>query len=209
MGVVLMLGLALNTSCGDPAGETQVGELGITLSTTNGDVVYQLRDALFQIRGPENRDVCTEDYFPEDSLIFVGLGSGDYQVEMHLGTGGSAGAGGAAGSGGAGNCPNWYMEYSARGRPYEPIDAVLVSANPVNARINTDDTTYVYFQFEVDGRLIDFGPGTLGIGINVTEDPPSGGAGGVGGSAGAGGEGGVGGSAGAGGEGGSGGVVVP
>jgi hypothetical protein len=93
------------------------------------------------------------------------------------------------------------MEYSARGRPYEPIDAVLVSANPVDVRVNTDDTTYVYFQFEVDGRLIDFGPGTLGIGIDVTENPPpsgggTGGAGGVGGVAG-------------GGAGGAGGVVVP
>jgi hypothetical protein len=187
----LLVGLALVTSCGgDSAGRTEVGDLGMTLSTTNGDVVYRLRDALFQIRGPENRDVCTEDYSLDDSLIFVALGSGDYQVAMHLGAGGSGGTGGAAGgggvgggaggmagSGGAGNCPNWYMEYSARGRPYEPIDAVLVSANPVDVRVNTDETTYVYFQFEVDGRLIDFGPGTLGIGIDVTENPPIGGAG--------------------------------
>lgn len=206
MGLVLMLGLGLATSCGDPAGETEVGELGMTLSTTNGDVVYRLRNALFQIRGPENRDVCTEDYSLDDSLIFVALGSGDYQVAMNLGAGGAGGAGGAPGTAGTGgnDCGNWWMEYSARGRPYEPIDAVLVSANPVDVRINTDETTYVYFQFEVDGRLIDFGPGTLAIGIDVTEEPPIPGVGGAGGD----GVGGTGGSGGvAGGTGGSGGVA--
>jgi hypothetical protein len=216
MGLMLMLGLALTASCGDPAGETEVGELGMTLSTTNGDVTYRLRDALFQIRGPENRDVCSEDYGElGDESILVGLRSGDYQVALDLGTGGTGGTGGAGAAGGGGgaggigggsNCPNWYMEYSARNRPYEPIDAVLVSANPVNARINTDETTYVIFRFEVDGRLIDFGPGTLAIGIDVTENPPIGGAGGAGGTGGDGGAAGIGGSGGDGGASGTGGT---
>ena len=218
----LLVGLALVTSCsGDSAPQAEVGDLGMTLSTTNGEVTYRLRDALFQIRGPENlgdltiRDVCSEDYGTiDDELIFVALRSGDYQVAMDLGTGGSGGTGGAGGAGGS-NCPNWYMEYSARNRPYEPIDAVLVSANPVDVRVNTDETTYVYFQFEVDGRLIDFGPGTLGIGIDVTENPPIGGGGGAGGDGsggasgigGTGGNGGVGGAAGIGGSGGGGGAT--
>jgi hypothetical protein len=214
MGLVLMLGLGLATSCGDPAGETEVGELGMTLSTRNGEVVYRLRNALFQIRGPENKDVCTEVYKDDqpDEPIIVALRSGNYQVAMDLGTagtggdGGSGGAGpapGTGGGGGAGNdCGNWWMEYSASGRAYEPIDAVLVSVNPVEVRINTGETTYVYFQFEVDGRLIDFGPGKLSIGIDVTEEPPIPGVGGAGGDGGTGGSGGV-----AGGTGGSGGVA--
>ena len=102
MGLMLMLGLALTTSCGDPAGENEVGELGMTLSTTNGDVTYRLRHALFQIRGPEDKDVCSEDYGElGDELILVGLRSGDYQVAMNLGTGGMGGSGGVSGSGGS------------------------------------------------------------------------------------------------------------
>jgi hypothetical protein len=210
MGVVLMLGLGLATSCATGPGlGGEVGDLGMTLSTTNGDVVYRLRNALFKIGGPDDADsdltdvyVCTENYDNNDPLIFVPLDSGDYGVR--LGTGG----GGAGGAGGAGDgCPNWFMEYSARGRPFAPIDAVLVSANPVDVRINTDETTYLYFQFEVDGRLIDFGPGTLAIGIDVTEEPPIPGVGGAGGAGGTGGMVGTGGSGGvAGGTGGSGGV---
>jgi len=178
MGVVLMLGLGLPTSCATGPGlGGEVGDLGMTLSTTNGDVVYRLRNALFKIGGPDDADsdltdvyVCTENYDINDPLIFVPLDSGDYGVRLDTGGGGAGGAGGA-GDG----CPNWFMEYSARGRPFAPIDAVLVSANPVDVRVNTDETTYVYFQFEVDGRLIDFGPGTLAIGIDVTENPPIGG----------------------------------
>jgi len=217
----LLLGLALMTSCGgDTAGETEVGELGMTLSTRNGDVVYRLRNALFQIRGPENKDVCSEVYKDDqpDEPIIVDLRSGNYQVAMDLGTAGTGGMGGAGpapgtGGGGGNDCGNWWMEYSASGRAYEPIDAVLVSVNPMDVRINTGETTHVYFRFEVDGRLIDFGPGTLAIGIDVTEEPPipgvggaggDGGTGGTGAMSGAGGTGGAGAMSGAGGTGGSG-----
>ena len=155
---------------------TEVGELGLTLLTTgDSGVEYRLRNALFLIRGPENVDVCSEDSLDE-SFIVVPLESGDYQVTLNGGSGGAGGDGGAGGmagtvgSGGTGtDCEPWFLEYSANGRPFAPIEARLVSDNPADATIDTDQITLVTFVFEVDGRLINFGPGTLAINIDVTE----------------------------------------
>ena len=209
--------------CGDAYElEGDVGELGVSLLTESDiGVVYRLRNALFLVRGPEDVDVCTEDYDINEPLLLVPLESGDYQVALNDGAGGAGGAGGSAGTGGtagngatAGNggtggstCDGtWFMEYSANGRPFAPIEAQLVSANPAEVTIRTEQTTLVTFSFEVDGRLIDFGPGTLAIDIDVTEVFGVGGAGGDSGVGGMGGDSGVGGMGGAGGVGGMSGV---
>ncbi len=162
--------------CGDTGeSEGDVGELTMTLATISPTgVEYRLREAIFQIDGPEPTDVLGEDYPPDQARISVLLASGDYEVTL----------------GGM-----WYMEHSANGQPFTPIDAILISPNPVSVRVIADQVAFVDFTFEVDEGDINFGPGTLSIGIDVVENDGAGGAGGAAGVGGAGGAAGMGGSA--------------
>jgi hypothetical protein len=182
MMIVMMTATALFIGgCGDTGeSEGDVGELTMTLATISPTgVEYRLRQALFAIDGPEPTDISSEDYPPEQTRINVPLASGDYEVTL----------------GGM-----WYLEHSADGQPFTPIDAILISPNPVSVRVIAEQVAFVNFTFEVDEGDINFGPGTLSIGIDVVENGGVGGAGGAGGMAGAGG---VGGMAGAGGVGGA------
>jgi hypothetical protein len=183
MMIAMMTATALFISgCGDTGeSEGDVGELTMTLATISPTgVEYRLRQALFAIDGPEPTDVSSEDYPPEQARISVLVASGDYDVTL----------------GGM-----WYMEHSANGQPFTPIDAILISPNPASVRVIADQVAFVDFTFEVDEGDINFGPGTLSIGIDVVENGGVGGAGGAAGGTGAGGAGGVGGGAGAGGAG--------
>ena len=96
----LLVALALVTSCGSDQGhDAEVGELTMTLAATSplAGVDYRLRNAVFEIRGPEDQDVSSEDYPVDNPTISVQLASGDYQVTLRDG---------------------WTMEYSANGQPY-------------------------------------------------------------------------------------------
>ncbi len=145
----LLVGLALMTSCsGDQAADAEVGQLTMTLETTSPLATYRLRDALFEIRGPEQQDVSSEDYPVGDPTISVDLATGSYQVTLLSG---------------------WRMEHSANGQPFTPIEAALVSPNPSEVTIVVNEVTAMTFVFVVNGSLINFGPGTLSIDIDVNE----------------------------------------
>ena len=92
--------------------------------------------------------MSSQDYPVDNPTISVQLASGDYQVTLRDG---------------------WTMEYSANGQPYAPIEAALVSPNPLGVTIVANDVTAATFQFVVNGSLINFGPGTLSIDIEVNE----------------------------------------
>jgi len=148
----LLVGLALMTSCGGEQGhDAEVGQLTLNLATISpAGVEYRLREAVFQIAGPEPTDVFGEDYPPDQARINIALASGNYEVTL----GGT-----------------WYLEYSADFRPFAPISAVLSSPNPVSVRVITAQTAFVTFTFEVDESDINFGPGQLSVGIDVQEQP--------------------------------------
>jgi predicted outer membrane repeat protein len=150
----LLVGVALVTSCGgDSAPQAEVGELTVTLASQSPlGVDYQLRDALFLIRGLQDEDVSSEDYPPEQPVISVSLASGSYQVTLQDG---------------------WRMEYSANGQAFADIPATLVSPNPADVTVVFDEVTPLTLLFEVDGRLISFGPGILDIDFTVTETDPT------------------------------------
>jgi hypothetical protein len=118
------------------------------VATSPLGVDYQLRDALFLIRGPQDEDVSSEDYPPEQPVIELSLASGSYQVTLQDG---------------------WRMEYSANGQAYSPIEAMLVSPNPADVTVVFDQVTPLTLVFAVNGTMINFGPGTLGIAIEVNE----------------------------------------
>jgi hypothetical protein len=148
----LLVGLALMTSCGSDQGQdAEVGQLTLNLATISpGGVEYRLRGALFAIDGPDPADVSSEDWPPDQARINVLLASGDYEVTL----------------GGA-----WYLEHSANGLPFTPIDAILTSPNPVSVRVIADEVAFATFAFQVDEGDINFGPGTLSVGIDVQEQP--------------------------------------
>lgn len=124
--------------CGSAAGdEVEVGTLSVSLSTTSPlNVEYRVRDALFELRGPEDLDIDSEDYL-DDPIINELLAAGTYTATLQSG---------------------WRIQYSMDGQTYTDIPAELTSANPLVITVTTDQTTPVLFQFEVDERLIDFGP---------------------------------------------------
>ena len=137
--------------CGDSVADFDgdVGDLTMTLgATSSSGVEYQLRDAVFLIRGPQDEDVFIEDYPPEQTVIDVSLASGSYQVTLQDG---------------------WRMEYSANGQAFADIPATLVSPNPGDVEVFADQVAPLTLNFEVDERLINFGPGTLAIDLRVAE----------------------------------------
>lgn len=68
---------------GDVAQQGSVGELDMALATTSSSgVEYRLRAALFEIRGPEDQDIQSEDFPADDTTISVSVQSGDYLVTL-------------------------------------------------------------------------------------------------------------------------------
>jgi hypothetical protein len=153
----LMVGLALMTSCvGDQAPEAEVGHLRLSLeSTSDSGVLYRLRFAVFDILnvvgGPGATSVSSEDYPADDPAIFVAFPNGRYQVTLEDG---------------------WSVEHSANGLPFTPIQAELVSINPVWVDVVANQRTDVTFAFEIDADTIIFGSGAIQLDFDVDEVIP-------------------------------------
>jgi hypothetical protein len=130
-------------------------------STSASGVEYRLRDALFEIRGPQNEDVLSEDYLGQASIL-VSLRGGDYQVTLQ---------------------PGWRMEHRAPPlTAWTEIPAVLASPNPLAVTVPVDQVAPAIFLFQVEEGLIVFATGILDISVEVDE-VGSGGGGGTGGGA--------------------------
>ncbi len=144
---VLVASALSGCSGGDEA--AQVGTMRMALSaTTASNVTYRLRDAVFDIAGPQNLSVSSESYNPKDQFITFDLHAGDYDVELTTG---------------------WFMEYSTDKKAWFVVDAALTSDNPADVAIVTDTSANVIYKFQVDGSLITFGDGKLNIGMEVEE----------------------------------------
>ncbi len=124
-----------------------VGTMRMPLRAVSADgTEYRLRQATFEITGPESESVLSEDHLTQ-GVAQVVLGVGNYQVEL---TG------------------SWQMERIVDGIP-ESVDAVLVSQNPVAFAIEDQGVAAVTFRFEVDGEVIETGEGVLELRIEVEE----------------------------------------
>ena len=151
MIMMILVASFVAVSCGTDQGQGEpdgTGTLTLHLSTTSPlGIEYRLRDATVEIRGPEDRDVLTEDHL-DDPVINEVMRSGTYTVTLLAG---------------------WRMEHRASGQPYSDIPAALASENPLVVTVVTDEVTPAIFQFEVDERLISFGPGTVALQVGVDE----------------------------------------
>lgn len=150
----LVVGLALITSCGgDQASEREPGQLSLALQSTGpSGVLYRLRFATFDIVSVAGTGVqvtvSSEDYPLTDPVIPVSLPNGRYQVTLQDG---------------------WFLEHSANGLPFSPIQSELVSINPVWVDVVANQVTDVTFVFEVDADTIIFGSGTISLDFDVDE----------------------------------------
>lgn len=139
----------VSTGCAiDGSNETEgVGTVRMPLRAVSDDgTEYQLRQAEFDISGPQTVTVLSEDYLTQDAAQVV-LGVGDYQVEL-TGT--------------------WQMERIVDGMP-EAVEATLVSGNPVAFSIQDQGVSAVTFRFEVEGEVVEMGEGVLELRIEVDE----------------------------------------
>lgn len=139
----------LATGCALDSGEENqsVGTVRMPLRAFSSEgTEYRLRQATFEITGAQNASVLSEDY-QTASVAEVVLSVGNYQVEL---TG------------------SWQMERVIDGEA-EPVEATLVSENPVSFAIQDQGVTSAVFRFEVDGEIVETGEGVLEISIEVDE----------------------------------------
>jgi hypothetical protein len=145
----LCLALVL-VGCSAPRNDDYIqGTLSMQLSTEVNGVTYRLREALFEVSGPESLPLSSGDSPAIEQL----LTAGDYTVNLSDG---------------------WRLE---REFPmgFQTVAAELVSPNPAPFTVAAGRTTDVTYAFETDGTVVTLGEGTLNLRIQVTEtsSPPT------------------------------------
>ncbi len=120
------------------------GKASLPLTTVGASgTEYRLDAATFAISGPTT---TTLESGAEETLE-VDLASGSYTITLAQG---------------------WQLLATVDGVT-APVEAELVSPNPLPFTIVDETTTDVVFQFEVDGTVIQLGEGTAQISIDVVE----------------------------------------
>jgi len=143
------LALAL-VSCSAPKSVSYAeGTLSMRLSTEVNGVTYRLRDALFDVSGPESLTLSSGDSPSIEQL----LSAGDYSVNLSDG---------------------WRLEREFPAG-FQTVAAELVSPNPAPFTVVAGQTTDVAYVFETDGTIVSMGQGTLNLRIQVNEtgSPPT------------------------------------
>ena len=143
--------VALSTACGGGVNH-DLGAVSMELTSTSpSGVEYRLRNALISTTSTDGfADLhLTEDDMSQFEVTFD-VPAGDYTVELLEG---------------------WWVEYAAPGQPFTGIGvyAELVSPNPMPITVISGGDTSVPFQVQVGTDEIDFGPGSLTVGFEVTE----------------------------------------
>ena len=148
-GRELCLALSL-VSCSAPkSADYAQGTLSMQLSTDVNGVTYRLREALFDLSGPESLTLSSGDNPAIEQL----LSEGDYSVNLSDG---------------------WRLEREFESG-FQAVAAELVSPNPAHFTVVAGQTTDVAYVFETDGTIVSLGEGTLNLRIQVTErgGPPT------------------------------------
>jgi hypothetical protein len=131
-----------------PGGELRMGVVG----QDDAGLYYRLRDATFQVQGPDSFTVDTE-FNPTTDVFSLTVSAGPYDVVLEDG---------------------WRIER------WDPISdatldvpATLISENPVSTVVSGSETASVVFVFNVpDAGPVVLGPGDLEIDIDIETTPP-------------------------------------
>jgi hypothetical protein len=131
-----------------PTAQEKSGTFKATLMgvSTQG-YTYRLRQAAFQITGPENLNVSSEDYLNDDAIVLT-LAVGAYQIQINS---------------------DWFLErVDTLGATR--VEAVLTSESTVPFDILEFQTTGVLFLFRVGDDIIPIGNGELTIQIGIDDE---------------------------------------
>jgi hypothetical protein len=160
---VFLLTFAALAGCGSgDTGDATPGSLSLPLgATSSSGRAFVLCEGTFAVTSPGyDTEVLAEEHVDEQSVALV-LQPSEYEVLLR---------------------PGWTLCELQEG-DLEPVEARLLSAATQSFEIEANETTFVYYRFEVDGEPVAFG-GQLVLGIDVVETSS-----GMGGSSGAGGSG--------------------
>lgn len=136
-------------ACGADPKRSEVGHARMSVTSKNAEgVSFRLRDAIFDVTGPEEVTVLSETYPHTEGVLTVPLRPGTYDVSLRAGA---------------------YIEFSNDGAEavWATADSELTSSNPTTAEVRSQETTNVVFSFIVEGATVAFG-GDLTIGIGVS-----------------------------------------
>jgi len=149
----LCLGLSIAglLACGaerpDGDQEGPLGRVRVALTSTGPDgATYRLRSGVLDVTGAASATINTEDDLTA-TIRSVDLPAGAYQVQLQ---------------------PGWSLERSGDGgMTFATIGATLLSANPQAFSIVATQATDVAFRLGIDAGVIDLGPGTLNVSLQV------------------------------------------
>jgi hypothetical protein len=130
------------------------GQIELALTAMAGSATYALANATFGITRiqppPAPGDIGGLRLHPSDptagDLIVPNLSAGRYTVALLDG---------------------WQLERVDAPTTLVPVEATLLSANPITVSVFSGQTATVSFHFETTGVPLTFGPGALDIGVDV------------------------------------------
>jgi hypothetical protein len=142
-----------------PAGGDGTGQLRAALTSSAGGATYVLANATFLVTRTqppptpgEITGVRLHASDPTAGDLTATLGVGRYTVTLVDG---------------------WQLERQDSPTSLVPVQATLLSANPVTVSISSGQTAMVTFQFQTTGIPITFGPGMIDIGIATSTCDPA------------------------------------
>jgi hypothetical protein len=149
--VLASLGAPAFMGCSSKDDRTEVesvGTLNLNLTgTSSSGNHYRLRNAFFQVNGPDDVVLFSENDVNAASIRQL-LAVGSYIVELVDG---------------------WSLERRHAGR-FEPVSAALTSVNPAGFAIQEQGVTGVVFQFKAGDDVIELGHGVLELSIDVEDE---------------------------------------
>ena len=142
---LLFMSIALTPACvrpghGDGRADQPTGSMSIALRAEANGLTYRLRDAVFDVTGPEQATLRTDD--PDARLIERPLRAGSYEVRLTDG---------------------WRLERSSSAG-FQGVVALLSSDNPRSFTIEQGRTSGLVFQFRIPGT------GLLSLSIEVLDE---------------------------------------
>jgi hypothetical protein len=111
--------------------------------TAHAGSSYHLANAVFRVTGQANATLSAD-----TPTISKELPAGDYLIRLRDG---------------------WTLNVVAADGTEQPVDATLLSGNPMAFAIQAQETTHVTFEFEVDGSTIKMGDGVLVVAAKIDD----------------------------------------
>jgi hypothetical protein len=138
-------GIVAGCGSGAPAKEKPLGSVTMALTTSNGTTTYKLRNATFDIAGPQSSSVTPA---AGDQFFKVELPAGDYTITLRDG---------------------WSMQSSIAGGTFVNVNAVLDGPATQSFSIFDQEITNVKYSFRAGDDVMQFGDGQLVVGIGVND----------------------------------------